>query len=88
MTKFCVEDILIEELREQDLNAADLLKNCAKKQENKEIVIECEIDDEFIKLMKRHNIDVVSEILDAIRKDIEMHGEKFEVKVIRKKEQC
>ena len=87
MTKFCVEDIFIEELKEQDLNAADLLQERAKKQKT-EVTIEYEIDDGLLTLMKKHDIDVVLEILDAIRKDIEMHGKEFEVKVIRKKEQC
>lgn len=86
MTKFYVENTIVERLREQGLNTLDLLQERVKKQENKEIVIEYEIDVEFLKLMKKHDIDVVSEILVAIQKDIEMHGKGFKVKISRKKE--
>lgn len=30
MTKFCVKDIIIEELRERNLNIDDLLQDCAE----------------------------------------------------------
>lgn len=85
MTNFHIESTIIERLREQDLNATDLLQAHAKKRKN-EAIIEYEIDDGLIKLMKKHDIDIVLEILAAIRKDIEMHGKGFEVKIVKKEQ--
>lgn len=80
-----IESKIIETLKERDLNATDLLQIHAKKRKN-EAIIEYEIDDGLIKLMKKHDIDVVLEILAAIRKDIEMHGKGFEVKIVKKEQ--
>lgn len=85
MINFCVQDIFKEELKERDLNAIDLLQIYATEQED-ELIIEYEIDDGLITLMETHNIDVVLEILAAIQKDVEMHGEGFEVKIVKKEQ--
>lgn len=87
MTRFCVEDILIEELKEQGLNIDDLLQIHAKKQKTETIVeITYEIGDELVENLTEMGIDPVKEIIDALQKYADEQGEGF--KFVRKKEQC
>lgn len=86
MTKFYIEDIFIEELKEQNLNAIDLLQTHAKKQKKQQVVI-FDIGDETIEELKRIGIiNIEQEIIDAIQKNANEHGETIEI--IRKKKQC
>ena len=79
-----IESTVIEELRERDLNINHLLKTYIKKQKKK-TVIEYQINNKLIVHAKeQYGIDIEAEMIAAIQKDIEMHGEEFEV-VIRRK---
>ena len=84
MTKFCVEDFLIEEIKEQDCNINSLLQEYVKETKT-EVTVEYQIDNELIVYAQgQYGIDIEAEIQAALQRVIELYGEEFEV-VIRRK---
>ncbi len=70
MTKFCVEDILKEELKEQDLNIDDLLQTHArtKKQKIKTVNVTYYIDNTLRGHLIEAGIDDIEELKIALEK--------------------
>ncbi|KKL82644.1 hypothetical protein LCGC14_1982670 [marine sediment metagenome] len=70
MTKFCVEDILIEELKEQGLNVTDLFQAHVKnnRKQTKIVKITYYIDNETQEKLIEAGIDDMEELLAALEK--------------------
>lgn len=87
MTKFCVGDILKEELKERDLNAIDLLQEHAKKQ-LRSVKITYEIDDETIESLAMLGINAEKELRDALENYFRKYPEEDRIMGIKRKKQC
>lgn len=69
MTKFCVEDIIVERLKEQDLNATDLLQTHAnvRKHKAKEDILRATEDlNKVIKILEDNDIMTAMEIIQLL----------------------
>ena len=89
MTKFCVEDILIEELKEQDLNVNNLLqeytKDCSKLEIERRVIY-YEISDKLLAELKVVGIDSEKDLIKSIQAAVHDMGG-GEIKIIRRKEE-
>ena len=87
MTKFCVEDILKEKIRERNLGVDILLHGYAKKQ-LKSLKITYEIDDEDIENLKEIGIDAKKELIDALENYFKKYPEENRIMGIERIKQC
>jgi len=87
MTEFCVEEMIVEELKERNFNVDDLLQTHAKKQ-NKKAVIEYSIDEETITHAKgQYGIDIEAEVISALKAAIKLYNsEGYDVEIVIKEE--
>ncbi|KKL10797.1 hypothetical protein LCGC14_2552220 [marine sediment metagenome] len=83
-----IESTIVEKLKEQELNATDLLcehaKNRKSKTESK--VIYYEISDEILAKLKIVGINAEQELIDSIQAAVHDMGG-GEIKIIRRKEE-
>jgi len=86
-----IESKIVEELKEQDLNAIDLLQEHAKKNNKSDLdggVIYYEITDEILAKLKIVGIDGEKDLIDSIQAAVHNMGY-GDIEIVRRKiEQC